>query len=48
MKRVAQVSILCAMLVAGSSIAGASTPDECHTLTMHGHGAEAHTCYESH
>jgi tetratricopeptide (TPR) repeat protein len=31
----------------GASLAWGATPDDCHALRQHGHGAEARTCYES-
>jgi cellulose synthase operon protein C len=42
-----QVSIVCTLLLAGASMARASTPTECQTLSKHGHAAEARTCYDS-
>jgi tetratricopeptide (TPR) repeat protein len=50
---VKRLSRICALLLLGSvSICGlgsarASTPDDCHALRKHGHGAEADTCYKS-
>ena len=44
------VLALCALWAISAASAGgasAATPDDCHTLRKHGHGAEAHACYES-
>lgn len=39
--------VLCALMLAGTSVASAATPDDCHTLRKHGRRAEAQNCYES-
>lgn len=47
MKRQLQASVVCALLLAGASMAHASTPGECQALGKHGRAAEAHTCYDA-
>jgi cellulose synthase operon protein C len=46
-KRQLQASVVCALLLAGASMAHASTPGECQALSKHGRAAEAHTCYDA-
>ena len=40
-------AVVCAVCLAGASLAWGATPEDCHTLRKHGHRAEAQKCYES-
>ena len=38
---------VCAVCLAGATLARGATPEDCHSLRKHGHRAEAQKCYES-
>jgi len=42
-----RASVFCALLVVGSGITLAATPDDCAKLRKHGRNTEAHACYEA-
>jgi tetratricopeptide (TPR) repeat protein len=49
-RRVRQVlvcGVVCAACLVGAQFTLGATPDDCHALRKHGHGAEAQKCYES-
>ncbi len=39
--------VVCLAGLAGATLGWGATPDDCHALSKHGHGAEAEKCYES-
>jgi cellulose synthase operon protein C len=46
-RRAFQCAIVFTLTLAAARAVLAATPDDCHTLTKHGHRAEARSCYES-
>jgi len=42
-----RTSVLCTLLLVGSGVTLAATPDECAALRKHGRNTEAHACYEA-
>ena len=47
MNRIARFSMAAALVFLGAGLSSAATPNDCHTLRMHGHLAEAQACYQS-
>lgn len=47
MNRIVRISMAAALVFLGAGLSSAATPNDCHTLRMHGHLAEAQACYQS-